>query len=59
MTICDPEILDKLDELIKIVWSYLTVDEKGEKVVREDSPEHVKQAYQEYLDINDSFKIQS
>ena len=59
MLIFDEKIHIKLAELVKILWPYLTVDEKGKKGIKEDAPEEVKQAYQEYLDINDSFKIQS
>ena len=59
MTIGDPEILDRLDVLIRTCWPYLTVDEKGEKGIKEDSPEEVKQAYEEYWDIINSFKLQS
>lgn len=56
MLIFDEEIHIKLTELVKIIWPYWMIGEKG---IKEDAPEHVKQAYQEYCDINDSFKIQS
>ena len=59
MIICDTEILDRLETLVRTFWPYITISEKGKKGIKEDAPEEVKQAYQEYLDINDSFKIQS
>ena len=58
MTIGDPEILEKLDVLVRTFWPYMGTNKQG-WYLQEDAPENVKQAYQEYLDINDSFKIQS
>lgn len=59
MLIFDEKIHIKLTELIKIIWPYLMVDEKGKTQLKEGAPEEVKQAYEEYWEINNSFKIQS
>ena len=59
MIIFDTEILDRLDVLVRTFWPYITISESGKKGIKEDAPENVKQAYEEYWEINNSFKLQS